>query len=65
MSNVISFDKYKKEQEIESEFVALLDKEVSVAGNVQPLSNSLLNRMFALKAAADTARMKKEDLLEG
>jgi|TARA_B110000240_G_C13440138_1_gene427697 hypothetical protein len=65
MSNVFQFDQYKKEQEVESQFVELLEREASIDSNVKPLSNSLLTRMFALKKAGYEAKTKREHLLEG
>lgn len=66
MASVISLKDHKRKQEIESEFAQLLAKEVEVEGNVVPLSNSLLERMFALKAAGDKARGEENSgLLQG
>lgn len=64
MSNVISFAKASSEAKVESEFVKLLDRETRIDGNVRPLPQSLLSRMDALKAKADSARARAE-ILEG
>jgi hypothetical protein len=64
MGKVISLHDHKREREIESKFIDLLDREVKVEGNVQPLSTSLLDRMIAIKKAADAARARSE-MLEG
>ncbi|APF80469.1 hypothetical protein DDM70_14590 [Vibrio cholerae] len=64
MGKVIPLHDKKREREVEDKFIDLLDREVKVEGNVQPLSTSLLDRMFAIKAAAEAAKARAE-FLEG
>ncbi|OCH29046.1 hypothetical protein A6E12_06555 [Aliivibrio fischeri] len=64
MSNVISFKERKEAQNVENEFIKLLDKETKKEGNVSPLSSSLFQRMAAIKKASDEAQARTE-LLEG
>lgn len=64
MSKVIQLHDRKHEQNIEDKFIDLLEREVKVEGNVQPLSTSLLDRMIAIKKAGDAAKARAE-ILEG
>ncbi|MER2495325.1 hypothetical protein ABS858_04415 [Vibrio neptunius] len=65
MSKVIPLHDRKREQEVEDKFIDLLDREVKVEGNVQPLSTSLLDRMNAIKKAGEAAKARSTELLEG
>ncbi|EGR1347866.1 hypothetical protein EFU42_09735 [Vibrio cholerae] len=60
MGKVIPLHDKKREREVEDKFIDLLDREVKVEGNVQPLSTSLLDRMFAIKVAAEAAKARAE-----
>ena len=56
MTKVASIDAFKADKEVEDNFIELLDRETNVEGNVEPLSTSLLDRMHAIKKAADEAK---------
>lgn len=62
MGKVIPLHDKKHEHEVEDKFIDLLDREVKVDGNVQPLSTSLLERMNAIKAAGEAAKARAETL---
>ncbi|MBY7903043.1 hypothetical protein [Vibrio fluvialis] len=64
MGKVIQLHDKQREIEVEDKFIDLLDREVKVEGNVQPLSASLLDRMIAIKKAGEAAKARAE-ILEG
>lgn len=64
MGKVIPLHDRKHERDVEDKFIDLLEREVKVEGNVQPLSASLISRMFAIQTAAEEAKARAE-ILEG
>lgn len=50
----------QREIEVEDKFIDLLDREVKVEGNVQPLSASILDRMIGIKKAGEAAKARAE-----
>ena len=62
ISKVIQLYDRKHEQNVEDKLIDLLDREVKVEGNVQPLSTSLLDRMIAIKKAGDAVKAHAEIL---
>ncbi|MGG7095149.1 hypothetical protein ACN0IJ_16170 [Shewanella indica] len=67
MTKIIQLDAVRKQKEhealVESQFIELLDKEAQKDGNIQPLSNSLIKRIDALKQRAKE-RKREHELLE-
>lgn len=65
MSNIIAF-KHQEHIETEAAFIGLLNRHCAQEGAVKPLSNSFFDRIERLKAKAEEAKLRQENiLLEG
>lgn len=65
MSNVIPF-KRQEDVDVEAAFIDLLETHCAREGTVKPLATSFFERIERLKAKAEAAKQRQEDiLLEG